>query len=67
MNKKILSIIFLIVVLLCVAVTYSYLSELTSDDQFNGPSESITNDNIAEEIDQSFLEEDEEIEIGEMI
>lgn len=67
MNKKIISVLFLLVVLLCIAVTYNYFTQSTTDDQYNGSMETINDDDISNEIDDSFLEENEEIEIGEMI
>jgi len=68
MNKKIISIFFLLIILLSIAlVYYSYDKVITDEKQFDSPVETIDEDNVSEEIDDTFIEEDEEIEIGEMI
>jgi regulatory protein YycI of two-component signal transduction system YycFG len=68
MNKKIASIIFLFIIILSVFVAYMYFNQSnTNEDQYNGNIENISDQDISNEIDDIFLEEDEEIEIGEMI
>ena len=68
MNKKIASIIFLFIIIISVFVAYIYFNQSnTNEDQYSGNVETISDDDISNEIDDIFLEEDEEIEIGEMI
>ena len=68
MNKKIISIFFLLIVFISVALTYVYLSQPASDEkEYDGSAEDIDYTDISKEIDNQFLEENDEIEIGEMI
>jgi hypothetical protein len=68
MNKKIISIIFLLIILVSITFVYNSIDINSTDkDQYNSPVEPIDENNILEEIDNSFIEEDNEIEIGEMI
>ena len=68
MNKKITSIIFLLIIFVSIALVYSYSNKTSTDEkQYDSPVEAITEENVAEEIDNSFIEEDDEIEIGEMV
>jgi peptidoglycan hydrolase CwlO-like protein len=68
MNKKIISILFLLIVLISIALIYSY-SNSAGDDikQYDSAADTIDENNIAEEIENLFIEEEDEIEIGEMI
>ena len=68
MNKKIISILFLLIVLISIILIYSYYNEVGDDrKQYDLQYETIDENNIAEEIDNLFIEEDDEIEIGEMV
>ena len=68
MNKKIISITFLLIIVVSIALAYSYYNTTdTSEKQYDRPVETIDDNNVSEEIDNTFLEEDDEIEIGEMI
>jgi len=68
MNKKIISITFLLIIVVSIAIVYSYYNSTdTSEKQFDSSIETIDDNVVTEEIDNTFLEEDEEIEIGEMI
>ncbi len=68
MNKKIVSILFLSIVLVSLTLTYSYFNQpTTQEQQYDGSVEDINNENVADEIDDTFIEEDSEIEIGEMV
>jgi len=67
MKKKIISIFFLLIIFVSIALVYSYLNKTTTDEkQYESPIETITEENVSEEIDDLFVEEDE-IEIGEMV
>jgi hypothetical protein len=68
MNKKIVPILFLSIVLVSLALTYSYFNQpTTNEQQYEGSAEDINNENVSDEIDDTFIEEDSEIEIGEMV
>ena len=68
MKKKIISIFFLLIIFVSIALGYSYLIKTSTDEkQYDSPIETITEENVAEEIDNLFVEEDDEIEIGEMV
>ncbi len=67
MNKKIISIIFLLIVLISLALVYNYYKSTTDGEQYDTTFDTIVEDDISEEIDNLFIEEDDEIEIGEMV
>ncbi len=66
MNKKIMALFLLLIIFVSIAVTYNYFSQSTTEKQYDSPID-INEDDIGNEIDKIFLEEDDEIEIGEMI
>jgi hypothetical protein len=68
MNKKILSLLLLLIVLITVTISYAYFSQPAVKD--TNPSDGngdIDPDTFSSEVDSTFLDENEEIEIGEMI
>jgi len=68
MNKKIISITFLLIIVVSIAIIYSYYNNTdTSEKQYDSSIETVDDNDVSEEIDNTFLEEDDEIEIGEMI
>jgi len=68
MNKKIISIFFLLIILVSIAVAYNYFSQKSSDEnQYSSSPNTVTDSDVAGEIDNSFLEENNEVEIGEMV
>jgi uncharacterized UPF0160 family protein len=67
MNKKIISIIFLLIILISSALIYNYYKSSTDEKQYNTPIGTIDENNILEEIENTFIEEDDEIEIGEIV
>ncbi len=68
MNKKIISIFLFLIIIFTIAATYIYLKDtITNEKQKNSYSEPSTNLDIDDELDDYFLEEDKEVEIGEMI
>jgi uncharacterized protein YxeA len=67
MNKKILSIIFLLIIVISLTLVYTYYNDSTSEESsYDTPIQTIDENNVSEEIDDLFIEEDDEIEIGEM-
>ena len=68
MNKKIISILFLLIVLISITFVYSYYNNVGDDvKHYNLPDEIIDENIITEEIDNLFIEENDEIEIGDMV
>jgi len=68
MNKKIISIFFLLIILLSITLIYNFYDKVGTDEkQYDSSIETIDENNVSEEIDDTFIEEDEEIEIGEMV
>ncbi len=68
MDKKLISIFFLFIILVSVMVMYSYFNQSTTEEkQYDGSTETINDEDIVNEIDEIFLGEDDEIEIGEMV
>jgi len=63
-----MSIFLLFIMLFSVILIYIYFNLSTTEEkQYNGSNETISDEDILNEIDQIFLDEDSEIEIGEMV
>jgi CHASE3 domain sensor protein len=68
MNKKIVSIFFLLIILTSIAFAYSYFNQKnTEENQYDSSAKLVNDADVASEIDDIFLEEDAEVEIGEMV
>jgi len=68
MNKKMLSLCFLLILLVSVTVSYAYFSQpSTSDDHQTNTGGDIDDDTVSSEIDSTLLDEDQGVEIGDMI
>jgi hypothetical protein len=68
MNKKIISIIFLLIIVISLTLVYNYYNNSTSEQShYDNPVKTIDENNVSEEIDDLFIEEDDKIEIGEMV
>jgi len=69
MNKKILAVLFLLLIVVSATVSYRVLNQpVAQNNQSNdGSSGTITQDEMAEEINNIFINETQEIEIGEMV
>jgi hypothetical protein len=68
MNKKILAVLFLLLIVVSATVSYRVLNQpLAKNNQSNGLSGTITQDDMAGEINNIFINETQEIEIGEMV
>ncbi len=68
MNKKISSIFFLLIIFVSITLAYVYFTQPAADEQnYSGSVEDVDDDQLSDEIDDTFLEEDDEIEIGEMV
>jgi len=68
MNKKIISIFFLLILMVSITATYVYFNQKENDEnQYDGSDKTVNNDDVANEIDDMFLEEDDEVEIGDIV
>jgi archaellum biogenesis protein FlaJ (TadC family) len=68
MNKKILALFFLLIALASILTTYIYLKQKSTEEkEFNNNIKTIDDKTLTDEINASFIEEDYETEIGEMI
>ncbi len=68
MNKKIVSLLFLLILLVSVTVSYAYFNRPTTTNNFQTDTGGdITEDTLVSEINSTFLEENQGIEIGDMI
>lgn len=68
MDKKIASIAIILLILISATIAFISFkqSETVADNQtYSG--EDVTNDDISNEIDETFLSEEDEVEIGDMI
>jgi CHASE3 domain sensor protein len=68
MSKKIISLLFLLILLMSVAVSYAYFSQPSTSDNHQTDTNGVIDDNtVSSEIDATFLEESQGVEIGDMI
>ena len=69
MNKKIMSIFFLLIVMVSIVFAYSYYTQTSTEEKPYDYSsmDSFDDKDISDEIDKLLIEEDYEVEIGEMI
>ena len=69
MDKKILSIFFLLMIVISATVLFVTLNQSSSQEnqQNDFSAEDLTDEDISSEIDDEFLSEDDEIDIGEMV
>lgn len=68
MNKKILSLLFLLLLLVSVTISYAiFFQPSTTTSYETDPDTEIDEDTISSEIDLTLFDENEDIEIGEMI
>jgi len=69
MDKKILSLSLILILLILLTATYVVINQPSLDEDTDDGvfDTSITDEDLNSEIGNSFLEEDDEIEIGEMV
>jgi len=68
MNKKIISIIYLLIIMVSITLSYIYFSQQETDkNQYDSSGKTVNDTDLENEIDNMFLEEDDEIEIGEIV
>jgi hypothetical protein len=68
MNKKIISLLFLFILLVSVTVSYAYFSQpSTMDDHQTTTGGTLDDGTVTSEVDSTLLAEEEGVEIGDMI
>jgi hypothetical protein len=68
MNKKILSLLFLLILLVSITISYAYFNQPTTEKKpYDYSNDSVNDTDIRNEIDNSLLDEDYNVESGEMI
>ena len=68
MSKKVLSLLFLLILLVSVTVSYAYFSQpSTSENHQTNTGGDVDDDTVSSEIDATLLDENEGVEIGDMI
>ena len=69
MDKKIVLLSFLLIVLVAITASYVYFYETADDKEAHGGSQLdiVTDDELFKEINDIFLDEEDEIDIGEMV
>ena len=69
MDKKIMALSFLLCIVIALTVTYIVFTQTSVDstqDSLSSDSE-VTDEALSQEIDDLFIDEDDEIEIGDMV
>jgi len=68
MNKKIISLFLLLILMVSITATYVYFNQNENNgNQYDSSDKTVDDTDIANEIDDMFIEEDEEVEIGDII
>jgi len=67
MRKKILVIIFVLIIVFSTALIYNVYTDEFGKEDVTGYSGEVTSDDVMNEIDDSLLDEDDAVEIGEMV
>ena len=68
MNKKIISLAVLLVLLISMAATYVVINQPSAENEDLGiPDYKISDDDVESEVGSSFLEEDDEVDIGDIL
>jgi len=69
MDKKIITIFFLLIIVLSIAITFTTIKQSSTQDDIEdyGSGEEITDEDLYDELNDLFLSEDDEVEIGDMI
>jgi len=68
MNKKIVLLLFLLILMVSITITYVFLNQKTNEEnQYNTSDKTVNAEDVSSEIDDMFIEENNEIEIGDII
>ena len=66
MNKKIVSLVVLLILLVSMAATYIVLNQPSTEEEISFSDSDIPDDDISNEVSGSFLDEDDEVDIGDI-
>ncbi len=66
MNKKIISLFLLLILMVSITATYVYFNQ-NNETQYDSSDKTVDDTDVANEINDMFLEEDDEVEIGDII
>jgi len=67
MNRKVVGVVLGVILVLSSLLIFSVLTNYSDDDDYIEKQSDADPDEMGDEIDNNFLEEDDEIEIGEMV
>jgi hypothetical protein len=68
MKKKIILVFFFLIIMVAITFAYSYFTQSTTEEEhYDYPMGSVHDSDIFDEIDNLLIDEDYEVEIGEMI
>ena len=67
MRKKILGLLFVLIIVFSTALIYNIYTEEFAKDDKTEYSDDVTSDDIIGEIEDTLLDEDDDVEIGEMV
>ena len=68
MNKKITLVFFLLIIMVTITLAYTYFTQPTTEEKtYDYSADSVNDKKISDEIDNLLIDEDHEVEIGEMI
>lgn len=67
MKKKVLAIIFVLIIVFSIALVYNLYTDESGKEDETGYFDGVTSDDVMSEIEDSLLDEDDDVEIGEMI
>jgi len=67
MRKKILAILSVLIIVFSTALIYNVYTDEFGKEDVTGYSDEVTSEDVMSEIDDSLLDEDDAVEIGEMV
>jgi len=68
MNKKIILIFFLLIIMVTITLAYTHITQpATEEKTYDYSIDSVNDKEISDEIDNLLIDEDYEVEIGEMV
>jgi hypothetical protein len=67
MKNNILMILLVLIAVFSVIFAYTVYQDLSEDDGYSVDDGDVSSDDIVDEMDQSFVDEGDEVEIGDMV
>ena len=65
--KKILGVLFVLIIVFSAALIYNVYTDESGEEDTTGYYNGVTSDDVMSEIDDGLLDEDDDVEIGEMV